>query len=290
MISQETVWEEIWPVVESLLDATLAEDEVRVTSLLAPGGEAARLYDLFGVTVFDILLKSVLGRTQLAITRAVQTEEGRYVHIEYVWPDPETENGAYTAADLVTVQLQRTGDRWQVLAVNPAAVDFPLTEARARGVLVTGEARNEGGELPREPWILPVAFLAGSLQLTLREEALADDVERLLLPGLQARHYGPISQIAGRRLWRDFREVATPLLDDPAAWAASAEFILSEQSLREATQAAVGKQYQVPLTQMLPRIRRIKEALAIQGLDERYSALGSKQIILKEHDDANTSQ
>lgn len=287
MISQETVWEEIWPVVESLLDATLAEDEARVTSLLEPGGEAARLYNLFGVTVFDILLKSVLGRTQLAITRAIQTEEGRYVHIEYVWPDPETEDGAYTAADLVTVQLQRTGDRWQVLAVNPAAADFPLTEARARGVLVTGEARSEGGKLPREPWILPVAFLAGSLQLTLREEALADDVERLLLPGLQARHYGAISQIAGRRLWRDFRQVANPPLDDPAAWAAATEFVLSEQSLREMTQGAVGKYYGVPLTRMLPRIRRIKQALSVQGLDERYSALGSKQIVLRDQSDSS---
>lgn len=288
MISQETVWEEIWPVVEALIQATLAGDDDRITASLEPGGEAARLYDLFGVTVLDILLKTVLGRSQLAITRAIQTEEGRYVHVEYVWPDPAAADGAYNAADLVTVQLQRAGTQWQVVALNPAAADLPLTEARARGVLLSGEVRSNSGELPREPWILPVALLAGSLPLRFQETALRDDVERLLLPGLQARNYGALSLLAGQRLWRDFREAATLALGNPAAWAAAAEFILSEQSLREVTQAAVGSHYQVGLPQILPRIRRIKKVLAIEGLDERYSALGAKQIVLKEDGDSAT--
>lgn len=287
MISQKTVWEEIWPVVEALLEATFIQKEQPVAELLVPGGEAAQLYDLFGSAVFDILLKSVLGRSQLSVTRAIQTEGGRYVHIEYVWPDPDEEDGAFTAADLVTVQLEQYDNSWRILSINPAAADFPLTEARAQGVLVTSEARSESGELPREPWILPVALFAGSFQLSLRDGSLADEVEALLLPGLQERRYGVLSLLAGRRLWRDFKEAAAPPLEKPAAWAAATEFVMSEQTMRELTQGAVGKHYRVSLSHMLPRLRQLKETLEIHGLDERYSALASKHIVLK--DDGNST-
>jgi hypothetical protein len=110
MISQETVWKKIWPAVEQLIEATLAEDDEAVAALLFSGEEAAVLHDLFGFTVFDILLKTVLGREELAVTRAIETENGKYVHVEYVWPDPEAGDGRYTAADLVTVQLRKQRD------------------------------------------------------------------------------------------------------------------------------------------------------------------------------------
>jgi hypothetical protein len=286
MVSEETVWAEIWPTVEKLIEGTLDEDDPSVAALLVPGGEAAALHDLFGYVVFDILLKTVLGRDQLAVTRAIQTERGRYVYIEFVWPDPDAADGAYTAADLVTVQLQRHQGIWRIVSVNPAAANLPLTEARARGVLAT--SGDPDGQLPQEPWILPVSLLAGNLQLPLRDGAVEDAVEERLLPGLQARNYGVLSLLAGRRLWRDFKAEATPEPGQPAAWAAAVEFILSEQNLRETTQAAVGKQYAVSLTALLPRIRQIKESLGVQGVDERYSALRRTQIVLKD-DDANAS-
>jgi hypothetical protein len=143
---------------------------------------------------------------------------------------------------------------------------------------------------------LPVALFGGALQLPLRPAAMRDAVERLLLPGLQHRTYGILSLVAGRRLWRDFRRKAKIDLTAEgaqsaenkgekvraAAWAAAAEFIMSEQNMREATQAAVAQNYRVNLSAILPRIRQIKEALAIQGIDERYSSFRPAQIILKE--------
>jgi hypothetical protein len=282
MISQETVWKEIWPVVEGLIQATLAESEKQVKALLLPGSQAAVLHDLFGYSVFDILLKTVLGRGRLGLTRAIETEAGRFVHIEYAWPDPAASNNSYTAADVVSVKLQQQHQQWRVAEVNPANVDLPLTEARAYGILVSSKALSDAGNVPQEPWILPVALFGGALQLPLRPTALRDAIERLLLPGLQHRTYGILSLVAGRRLWRDFRRQAKPTLDKAAAWAAAAEFILSEQNMREATQAAVAQHYQVNLSAILPRIRQIKESLNIQGLDERYSSFAPTQIILKE--------
>ena len=282
-ITHDLVWKAIWPTVEKLIEATLAEDVAAVSPLLLPKSEAAAMFNLFGVTVFDIVLKTVLGRSRLAITRAIETENGKYVHVEFVWPDPEVEDNSYTAADLVSVKLRRQRQAWRIAAVNPAAVDFPLTEARAQGILVTSRVLNEQDKVPAEPWLLPVALFGGNLQIPLQAAAMRDGVEQLLLPGLQHRAYGVLSLIAGRQLWRDFRASAKPVLTDPAGhapWAAAVEFIMSEQTLREVTQASIAGHYEISLTRLLPCVRQIKSGLHIEGLDERYSALGSTQIVL----------
>jgi hypothetical protein len=277
-ISEDTVWNDVWPVVEALIKATLAEDAAAARPLLAPDGQAAQALELFGLQVFDILLKTVLGRGSLGLVRAVETENGRYVHLEYAWPDPAQESNSFTAADVVAVTLTRRGAAWRVVDINPAAIDVPLTGARARGVLVSGQFVADTDKAPAEPWVLPIALYAGSLQLPLQEAALNDAVEELLLPGLQHRTYGMISILKARRLWRDFKEAAEPSLDKPAGWAAAAEFIISEQDMREATQAAVGKHYNVGLAAIVPRIKQIKKTLQIEGLDERYTDLHTTRI------------
>lgn len=279
MVSEATVRTRVWPATEKLIEATLTEDDDAVRSLLVPGSEAAHLHHLFGFALFDLLLKTVLGREKLGLTRAIETEKGKYVHIEFVWFDPDVDDGSYTAADVVSVQSRRYKKTWRVVAVNPAATDFPLTEARAQGILSSAEHAG-GGQLPQEPWILPVALFAGSLQLPLRDEAIKDPVLALLLPAMQERAYGVLSVLGAWRLWQDFAHQAHPNADYPAAWAAAIEYIINEQTLRELTQAAVGKPYGVGLTAMLPRIRLIKEELGIDGLDVRYSALGGTQIVL----------
>jgi hypothetical protein len=282
MISPETVHQEIWPVVERLIQATVAEDDVAVKRLLLPNGQAAEMHDLFGHVVFDILLKTVLGRERSGLTRAIETERGRTVYVEYVWPDPEAAGGSYTAADVVSVKLGRRRRQWRVVEVNPASVELPLTGPRAQGILVTTRAIAEEGRVPQEPWILPVALFGGALQIPLRPAALGDPVEALFLPGLQHRAYGVISLLAARRLWREFSRKARPELERPAAWAAAVEFLVGEQMMRDVTQAAVARYYEVGLADILPRIRRIKETLAITGIDDRYTELRPTQIVFKD--------
>ncbi len=286
MISEETVWKEIWPVVEEAIAATLAEDEAALRRHLLPRQQAAEILELFGVAVFDILFKTVLGRGRLALTRAIETENGKYVHVELVWPDPELAGNSYTAADVVAVKLRQYRGQWRIMEINPASVDLPLTEARAAGILLSSKALSASGGVPDESWVLPVALFGGALQIPLRPEAMQDPVERLLLPGLQHRTYGVLSLVAGRRLWRDFKKKAShrqrPDLSQPAVWAACAEFIISEQAMRDQMPAAVGQSYHVALSAMLPRLRQIKETLHIEGLDERYSAIASTQIVLKD--------
>jgi hypothetical protein len=281
-ITQETVWQVIWPVVEKLIEATLAEDDQAIGALLVPGEQAAEALDLFGFPVFDILLKTVLGRGSLGLTRAIETENGRFVHLEYAWPEPEAADNSYTAADVVAVRLEETAAGWRVAEINPASADLPLTGARALGILVSSRAFSDEDKMPAEPWILPVAFYGGMLQIPLRPSAMQDAVEELLLPGLQHRTYGMMALVRGRRLWRDFKTAANPSLDKPAAWAAAVEYIMSEQEMRSLTQAAVSKHYQTGLALVVPRVRQIKRALSIQGLDERYTDLQTTHIVYKD--------
>ncbi|RMG96227.1 MAG: hypothetical protein D6706_10405 [Chloroflexi bacterium] len=290
MITEDIIWEEVWPVVERLIQATLAEDNNQIAALVMPGEQAADMLDLFGFAVFDILLKTVLGRERLGLSRAIEADNGRFVFIEYAWPDPASPDNSYTAADVVSVKLTRHQNQWHIVEINPATADLPLTGPRARGILTTSKILSEKDKVPAEPWILPIALYAGLLQLPLQPTAMQDPVEELLLPGLQHRTYGVMSLIRARRLWRDFRKVATPSLEKPAAWAAAVEFIMNEQNMRDLTQAAVGKQYKVGLASLVPRIKQIKKALNIQGLDERYTDIQSTQIVYKDDHQHNNGE
>lgn len=284
MIERDIVWNQIWPVVQSFVTATVGEDEPGLKKLLVPRSRAAELFDLFGLYVFDILLKTVLGRERLGLARAIETENGRFVYLEFAWLDPEAEGKNYAATDVVSVQTRKYRNEWRVTDVNPASTDLPMTEPRANSILLANKTFEGEEDEPLEPWLLPVALFAGALQLPLQEKALQDPVEALLLPGMQARSYGLVSLVGGRRLWRDFRKKADPNLGKPEVWAAAAEFLMSEQGMREQTQAAAGQYYQVNLTTLLPRIRQMKKALSLDGLHERYSPFGSTRVLLSDQD------
>jgi hypothetical protein len=281
MIDERTVWDDIWPVVERLIAATVAEDPQTIEQLLYPGGRAADALDLFGFVAFDILLKTVLGRERLGLTRAIEGDGGESVFLEYAWPDPTAGRG-YTAVDVVAVRLAQGIGGWRVVEINPAAADLPLNTMRATSILAGTQVMNDEGKLPSEPWILPVALYAGLLQLPLRPEAAADTVETLLLPGLQARGFGLLTLINGRRLWRDYVAAVRPDPERPEAWAAAVEVILGEQSNHGETQAAVGRHYRAPLGGVASRAKHIRRALALTPFDERYSDLKTTEIVYKE--------
>ncbi|MBW7958422.1 MAG: hypothetical protein H3C69_02565 [Candidatus Promineofilum sp.] len=283
MINEQTVWDDIWPVVEQLIAATVAEDPQAIQQLLLPKNQAADAYDLYGFVVFDILLKTVLGRERLGLIRAIEGDGGQSAFIEFAWPDPEVSDRSYTAVEVVAVRLERYDGSWLVAEVNPASADLPLNTMRATSVLAGTQIMSGDGKLPSEPWILPVALYAGLLQLPLLPDAAGDAVEEMFLPGLQARQFGFLSLIYGRRLWRDFVAVAKPDIDDrPWAWAAAVEVLLGEQSNRDETQAAVGRHYRASLGPVALRVKQIRQALDIQPFDERYTDLKTTEIVYKE--------
>jgi hypothetical protein len=282
MIDEHTVWEEIWPVIEQLVTATLEGDGAALNRLLAPDSPAAEMHDLFGLTAFDILLKTVLNRQLLGLARAIEAANGRQVHIEFAWLDPARGDQSFAAGDVVSVQLKRFRRSWRVVDLNPAGSERPMTEARALSILQSSAAANESEDGAAEPWILPVALYAGALQLPIREEAMRDPVERLLLPGMQSRGFGPISIAGGRRMWRAFLEKEHPDLVEADVWAAAVEFLMGEQTVRDTSQAAVAENYAIGPGPLTSRVKQLKLALGIEGLDDRFSPFGVSRVVLQE--------
>ena len=278
MINTQTAIDNIWPQARTLLVQVMQQQETGIRKQLDPRGTAYQLYDLFGLTALEILFKTLLGRTQVGITQAVSTERDRNIFFEFVWFDELREEDEYDHADLVSVQMRQYRKTWRVYAINPSNLNRWITSASARGMLA--EIREEhNGTIPQEAPMLPLALLAGVMRLPLREEAMQDEVERLLLPAMQGRGFGAVALGSSRRLWRDFQKKQKLNGFDPKVWAASAEFILSEQAHVEITQAAVGKLYGVPLTKMLGPIKQIKTTLKIDGVDERYTPIKNVQIV-----------
>src|SRR5690606_5083361 len=108
--------------------------------------------------------------------------------------------------------LTQLEGRWLIDSINPSTIDLPLTGARARGIIATGQSLSDDGKVPGESWILPFALYGGLLKMKLRPEALADPVEEQLIPGMQERTYGAMALVNGRALWRNFKTSSKPKL------------------------------------------------------------------------------
>lgn len=282
MISEQEIWDDIWPLVGQAIQAVLHEDNEALGQLLMPGSLAAEVLDVYGYPAFSFLLKTILARDSLGLVRAVETDNGRYLHLEYAWPDPELEGNRFSAVDLVSVRLTPVAESWRIVDINPASIDAPLSSARSRMALIASQVLTETVE--PEAWLLPLALFGGFMQLELAATATRDAVEKLLLPSLQERGYGLISIVLARRLWRDFVTAVAPPLTKPASWAAAVEYLMSQQEKREVTQAAVGSHYKVALPALLPRIKQIQKVLNVQTPDERYTDLQTTQIVYEEEE------
>lgn len=268
-MDEETIWEIVWPVVTAVIEATMREDETAVISHLAPGGTAADLGDLFGLTVFDILLKTTLGHDQLNLTQVVETEEG--VIIEFAWEGPAVSAAGMPVDKAVCVLLRMVNGRFRITDINPSSLNLYLTEARARAVLATAKILSQRDVLSPEPWVLPLTLYGGLLPLPLRPASFRDAVEVLLLPGLQAREYGVLSLVKARRLWRDFKAAQPLPIGQPADWAAAVEWVMSEQNSRAVRETAVAQYYTATPAKLRAHAIAIKHALSITGVDPRYA-------------------
>jgi len=280
MIDEETLLNHAWPAVAALIEATLRQDEPTAVAQLAPNSPAAELLELFGLEVFDILLKTVLGQEQLELTQVVEVPERLF--IEFAWAEPEFSQDSLPADRAVSVMVRLRNGRFRITDVNPGGLDLLLTEARARAVLATAKILSRRDELPAEPWILPLALFAGFLPLPLRPAALADAAEAQFLPGLQQREYGVMSLLRARRLWRDFKQVNPLPAGSPALWAAAVEWVMGEQNSRQMPDTAVAAAYNVPPAKLMQRAEAIHKALRITGLDERYTDLQTIDVLYQD--------
>lgn len=280
LMDSDFIRRRIWPVVSQLVHALADEKPAEARHLLVDRGPAAATLELVGGIGLEILLKLFFSpsHNRFRLGRVFVASSYNDVYVEYNWEQA----GNYAPPSpmySVTVRLQSVDTVWQVVEINPATMEAWFNSRDARDQLLDLE-QTMGGTLPMTDWLLPLALLAGRLPLPFQPEALRDAVEATFLPQLQAQGFGLHGWIGGHRLWRDFVAQTRPALNEAEipAWAAAVHYLMCEQDQIETSQAAVGQRYNVPLTRLLPRIRHLRQTLALQGMDERYTSLRSIQI------------
>lgn len=281
-MNEETILKHVWPVVVDLIGAVVREDEAAVAECLLAGSPAAELLDLFGLDVLDILLKTILDREELELNQVVEVAEG--VFIEFAWAKPGITADGLPVDGAVSVLLAPGDGRFLIADVTPSGLELLLTEARARAILATSKILNQRQNLASEPWVLPLALFGGLLPLPLRPEALTDSAESLFLPSLQQRQYGVLTLLRARRLWRDFKVIHPLPIGHPAGWAAAVEWVMGEQSLWQMPVTAVAEAYGTLPATLSAHAEKIKTALGITGLDERYADWQMLDVHIQDED------
>ena len=285
MITEQTVHDEIWPVVQSLIAATLAGDEKMARRQLVPNRPVADMLQMFGITALDIFLKTILMRGRCGVRQAILTDNGRFVYIEYVWEGGvSASNDLFTAEDSVTVKMRRYRDSWRADDINPSSIELLLSAPRARAIMFATDEFQKDGTFPQHPWVLPVALYSGLLQLPPLEQATEDAVETAVLAQMQGRNYEILAHVHARRLWRDFKRKVKMKKVRPSeagAYAAAVEFVMNEQTASDLELNALCDEYDA-LPQIAERfVKRIKQALKIEEMDKRYSTLMSEEVRIK---------
>lgn len=279
----------VWSRVKQLLELVMAGDERGARKLLDPRGKAQPLLDLYGIIALDITLKTLLDRTDVALTKGVATHGGKFLYLQFSWlPNNHTEQTSstpitFTIEETVTVRMRQYRNVWRIHDVNPAPLDQWLTSAFARGMLAELRADNND-ELPAIPLVLPLSLLAGQINLPLQAKAMKDEVERQVLPTMQSNGYGAYGLIGARRLWRDFKKQSKIVVSEPIVWSAAIELLMSEQALIELDQPMLAAEYGVDLADIIGRTQQIRAAVNLQDVDVRYTSMETVQIKLKEDD------
>lgn len=282
MIDENSVQDEIWPMVQRLIAATVSGDDKTARRQLVPNRPVADMVQMFGLTSLDIFLKTVLLRARCGLRQAILTEDSRFVYLEYLWEGGQSAgNAIFAGEDSVVVKVRRYRDSWRIDEINPSSIELLLSAPRARALMFATDAFQRDGTFPQQPWILPIALYSGLLQLPPTAKASADAVEATVLAQMQSRNYEILALVNGRRLWRDFKrkiKMKRARPSESSAYAAAVEYIMNEQTASDIELMALCEAYEALLPVSERFVSRIKQALKVSEIDPRYTTLFTEEV------------
>ncbi len=238
---------------------------------ILPEGDVDLLMDVYGEQALLSLLKGHSRRKRLVLLRAsaVPGKKGRVYRAEFAWVTGEKRPPS--AGERITVQLRRVRRKWLVDELWPAPLDAPLTVEQARRM-----ADAAGGETDTA-----TLFLAGSLRLPLEGSGDLDDVETILVLGMDAHGYSPREVVRGVRLWRDFRRQARPVYRRPAIYAAAVDYVVNLLGMYGESQGSIANYYGVSPSSLSSRFREVRDCLQLVHADARYTVLTEYEADLR---------
>ncbi len=254
--------EALWRTIQEFVRALQRRDPT-VRRWLAPHSEAELLLDIYGEEALLILLKDYLDKESFIFLRtaALPKDGGPARLAEIAWVDPGA--SPPTRQDRVTLQLRQVRRRWLVEDLWPAPLDAPLTVDQARAAWTEHEDRAEPAAI----------FLAGASTIPPEGCGELDDVETLLVLGMDAHGFSPREVVRAVRLWRDLCRDGRPAYRRPAILAAAVEhaFCLLG-SYYGASLRRTAAYYGVRPGGVGRHLAQIRERLGLVCFDPRYSA------------------
>jgi hypothetical protein len=260
--------EEVAPIVRELLRALQAQDEAGIAPLLIEGSESDWGFRLFGMGPLIFLLYMHLERDEFVLPRFARRGR-REVLVEVGWVTGTDEQGRsiYDPRRLSTVTIQRRGEQGGISDVTPSPLDHPLTVSEAQDVLRRAVEEGKGGN----PLWFPLGVLTGAFQLKRLGKEPLDEVEELLVKGMERSSFGVPEIIRAVRLWRDFKGGAAAGSHRPQVYAAAVEYIMVLFGFYGDSQVAIGQRYEVSAASISATWREIEAALGLSQFDSRYS-------------------
>jgi len=256
------------PVVRELVGALKELDEGAIARLLVPESEAEWAFRIFGVGPLLFLLFMHLECEEFVLPRFARRGP-QEVLAEVGWVTGVDEEGRarYDPRRVSTVKLQRREGNWRISDVNPAPLDHQISVSEAQELLARAMQEGRGAE----PLVFPWGVITGAFQLKRLGSEPLDQVERLFVEGMEHSEFGVPEIIRAVRLWREFKERASPIYRRPEVYAAGVEYVMTLFGFYGDSQVRIAERYGVSPASISSKWHEIERALSLSQFDRRYS-------------------
>jgi hypothetical protein len=256
------------PVVRELVGALKELDEGAIARLLVPESEAEWAFRIFGVGPLLFLLFMHLECEEFVLPRFARRGP-QEVLAEVGWVTGVDEEGRarYDPRRVSTVKLQRREGNWRISDVNPAPLDHQISVSEAQELLARAMQEGRGAE----PLVFPWGVITGAFQLKRLGSEPLDQVERLFVEGMEHSEFGVPEIIRAVRLWREFKERASPTYRRPEVYAAAVEYVMTLFGFYGDSQVRIAERYGVSPASISSKWHEIERALSLSQFDRRYS-------------------
>jgi len=256
------------PVVRELVEALKRLDEGAIGRLLLPESEAEWAFRLFGMGPLLFLLFMHLECDRFVLPRFAR--RGRQeVLAEVGWVTGADEEGRaiYDPRRVSTAKLHRCEGGWLISDLSPGPLDRQISMLEAQELLAKAVQEGRAGDPLGFPW----GVLTGAFQLKRLGKEPLDQVEKLFVEGMEHSEFGVPEIIRAVRLWRQFKERASPTHRRPEVYAAAVEYVMALFGFYGDSQVQIAERYGVSPSSISSKWHEIERTLSLSQFDRRYS-------------------
>ena len=258
--------EEIGDAVDRFFRALWSLDEETLAECIAPDSYVDWIYRIWGAGPPGMSLRLYWA------DQFVFVLDERELHLQSArthgyWVSAEDDEYLTIEGTDVVVHLRYDRNQWRVSDIQQGTLEEPTTLEIAQRII--DQVTNEELMANQEKWS-PLATETGAFQSPREGYETLDDVETLLLDGMAERGFSLRERVSAVRIWRDYKEKATPRYRKPGVYAAALEYITAMMGFWDFPQKEIARIYGVSPNTVGQRTSQIERSLQLVKWDERY--------------------